>query len=1021
MSKFLRKGLLSLVAICLFLAKSTQAGTIYINEVLSSNVSIYQNSDYSEYVDIVEIYNTGSTVSLNGYYLTDDRNNPTKWMIQSATITGGGYKLFYADERNTGSHTNFKLSIKGEFIGLYDSKGNVVDSFSYGKQRNDISFGRNASNMQTFAYFQTPTIGKTNGNSLYTTITSNPQFTIPGGFFNTSQIVSFTQQTTVDIYYTIDGSTPTTSSKKYSSPFKIDTTTCVRAIAIKTGCLPSDVETHSFFINTPRNLPTLSIVTDPKNFFDDYEGIYVIGKNGIVAGCSKVPMNVNQDWERPVNLEYYDKSGIVHINQMAGAKIFGGCSRQRYPIKSLAFFSREEYGKTSFDYPFFNTRKYKSYDGILLRSGSDDQNITSFRDAVSQLICDDLEIETQAYQPVAVYINGQYWGIQNLREKYNEDYFKNHYGVSATNLNIVERNSYDTWSVSTGTADSYNQMLDYIKANGLTSISNYNYVASKMDIESYLDHQVALIYMAMDDWPGNNIRYWSANTGQYSKWRWACWDLDHTLKNVSGNWSWNGNKAQNTLELAAFLENQSVTWPNPQWSTFLFRNLLTNTSFKNEFIQSMAYQMNTTFDSLRVRHIIDSIAGNIAPEIPRHIARWGGKTVPNPEPWIVPIFETVDKWKENVQVYRDFAKYRPDTMINIIKKFFKLSGTVNLTFSKSDNDAGYIKFYRKIVKTNTHTGKYYNNVPVLLTAIPAPGYRFVQWEITPIGSSKTINTNAVLSYVPTKNTTLKAVFEATTTSPQSIVINEINYHSSATANSGDWVELYNAGDNTIDISNWKLRDGTEYNYFTLPSNFSLAANEYIVVCEDTVLFKGLFPNAKPRIGQLGYGLSNGGEVIRLYDAGNGFVDSVRYNDKAPWPEAADGLGYTLELRSPELDNTLPASWTFSKSKGTPDAKNSCLTAIDEIRSENSELLSQIYPNPCKGLSTISYKLDKPAQVKLSIKNVFGQEVKTIVDANQQGGNFIVYFDANSIANGVYFYSLMINGTTIETKRMIVEK
>ena len=104
MSKILRKGLLCLVVLCLFLAKSSQASTIYINEVLASNVSTYQNTDYSEYVDIIEIYNTGLTVSLKGYYLTDDRNNPTKWMIQSATVASGGYKLFYADERNTGSH-----------------------------------------------------------------------------------------------------------------------------------------------------------------------------------------------------------------------------------------------------------------------------------------------------------------------------------------------------------------------------------------------------------------------------------------------------------------------------------------------------------------------------------------------------------------------------------------------------------------------------------------------------------------------------------------------------------------------------------------------------------------------------------------------------------------------------------------------------------------------------------------------------------------------------------------------------
>jgi len=1020
------KSIFRVISICLFslllVGSSAKASTLYINEILASNVSTYQNTDFNEYVDIIELYNSGtSTINIGGYYLTDDKTKSNKWAIPAGTtIAAGGYKVFYCDDRNQGVHTNFQLDIKGEFIGLYNANYSVVDTLTFGKQKNDISYGRNSSNSSTFGYFQSPTIGSSNGTNSIAGITPSPQFTVSGGFFSMGQILSFTTKSGIDIYYTIDGTTPSKTAILFTSPVQLDTTVCVRAIAYQSGLLESDVVTHTFFINTPRNIPTLSIVTDPKNFFDDNEGIYVIGTNGIAAGCSTVPMNVNQDWERPVNLEYFDKSGVVHINQMAGAKIFGGCSRQRYPIKSLAFFSRKEYGKSSFDYSFFNTRKYKSYDGILLRSGSDDQNLTTFRDAVSQLICDDLEIETQAYQPVAVFINGQYWGIQNLREKYNEDYFKNHYGVSADNLNIVERNSYDSWSATTGSSAAYNTMLNYIKRNGASSASSYKYLDSQMDMESYLDYQVALIYMGMDDWPGNNIRYWKANTGQYSKWRWVCWDLDHTLKNVTQNWSWNGSLAQNTLELAALLEDQSVVWPNPQWSTFLFRSLLTNTSFKNEFIQSMAYQMNTTFDSTRIIHIIDSIAGSIAPEIPRHIARWGGQTVPNPESWIKPIFETDSLWRANVQVYRYFAHNRPEEMVTMMKNFFKLSGTCNLSLTKSGNEEGYIKLYRKVLKTNSHSGNYYLNIPLVLTAIPAPGFKFLRWDITPLHSSTTSDTNAVISFIPTKNATLKAVFEATATTIQTVVINEINYHSSSTANSGDWVELYNTSDQAVDISNWKLRDGTEYNYFTLPSNLSLSANEYIVVCEDTVLFKGLFPNAVPRVGQLGYGFANSGEVIRLYDAGNGFVDSVKYNDKAPWPALADGNGHSLELIAANLDNTIASNWSYSEGTGTPDQMNSRSTAIADVEKEGKTFI-QNYPNPCKGITAVKYQIEKTGKVTIKISDLFGKEILSVVNSEQLPGKYVAYFNASLLSSGIYFYSLLVDGVILETKKLVVAK
>ena len=143
----------------------------------------------------------------------------------------------------------------------------------------------------------------------------------------------------------------------------------------------------------------------------------------------------------------------------------------------------------------------KSYKDILLRSASDDQTLTMMRDALSQTLCDDLEFETQAYQPVVLYINGEYWGIHNVREKYNESYFEGNYGVNKSDVNIVDNNSQNSWNIKAGSADSYNNMIDYLNTHSLTNQANYEYIKTQIDEESFLDYMIALIYLGNNDWP----------------------------------------------------------------------------------------------------------------------------------------------------------------------------------------------------------------------------------------------------------------------------------------------------------------------------------------------------------------------------------------------------------------------------------------------------------------------------------------------------------------------------------------
>ena len=155
-----------------------------------------------------------------------------------------------------------------------------------------------------------------------------------------------------------------------------------------------------------------------------------------------------------------------------------------------------------------------------------------------------------------------------------------------------------------------------------------------------------------------------------------------------------------------------------------------------------------------------------------------------------------------------------------------------------------------------------------------------------------------------------------------IVINEINYNSTDNFDYDDWEEIYNSSNDTIDISSWLLKDEDDEHIFTVPSNIKILPEQYIIFCKDTIKFTELFPDVESYYGNLGFGLSGGSDLVRLFDYTGSLVDTVRYDDDDPWPLSADGNGPTLELKHPTLDNKLWESWSASEGYGTPGAQNS---------------------------------------------------------------------------------------------------
>lgn len=738
------KSILLFTQLFLILAAVHISGqtTVVINEFLASNVSTNKSTTYGEYADWIELVNLSNTsIDLSGYYLTDDPNEKTKWKFPpNAVMQPNSYLIIWADDKNIYNHTNFKLSRDGEFIGLYSPIGNVVDSITFGYQYDDVSYGRFSDDRNKWGFFKPPTPQTINISSNQIAIAPAPTFSIVAGYYSAGQVLTLTgssQQS--EIRYTIDGTTPTKNSTLYTTPIKIDTSVSIRACSFEIGKTQSPVITNTYLINEQKNLTVVSIVTDPANLFDDKIGIYVTGTNGIRGSCDPTIRNLNQDWERPVNIEIFETSGKRVMNQGAGIKIFGGCSRTRYPQKSFALFARSEYGKGSFEYKLFPEKPIEKYESFILRSSSDDQVYTMFRDALAHLVMKDkMDAETQAYRPAVLFINGQYWGIHNIREKINENYLAENFGVNPDDVNILESNA----GVVAGTNAGYTNLINFVSSNNMAVASNYDYVKNWMDVNQFIDYQIGHIYLAERDWPGNNIKYWRSNSEPFNKWRWINFDLDQTFTYI---WITEDMMSKTTATTGA-------SWPNPEWSTRLFRNLLKNDSFKNEFIQRYAWHANVTFKPERLIRFIDSISTILAPEIPRHIKKWGDKRDPDMrESWTPkPTFKSYEEWLGNVDTMRIFSQRRPVySTLHMLRKF-GLSGVSDITVSTKTPTKGIIKIVDRNVSSN-FTGTFYNDIPLKLSAVPIFGSKFSYWEVegTTNTSSFLIPAGSVWKYLDT--------------------------------------------------------------------------------------------------------------------------------------------------------------------------------------------------------------------------------------------------------------------------------
>jgi len=586
-----------------------------------------------------------------------------------------------------------------------------------------------------------------------------PSFSHIGGFYEENfSLALSSQDPQAAIHYTLDGSEPTQDSPLYNQPLQVSSrvgqpnelsaisttsthweepigevfkATVVRAKAFHQDGAHSATETHTYFLDQNMaeryNLPIVSINTDPDHFFDYDEGIYVKGRVYDEQGGQEGKLAANywergSQWERPMHIEFFDPFGRLFLTQDGGVRIHGSTTRT-YPQKSLRLHADNWYGPLdNFSYELFpdlhdsvQDNSIADFKTLVLRNSGNGLNSPMFRNAITQALVSHTTLDSLAYRPVIVFLNGEYWGIYNLREYLDANYLASHYQIDPQKTVILERNGILVYG-EPGDEAHYQALLDYIHKNGIQAPEHYSYISTQMDIDNYIDYQISEIYAGNKNWPFDNIKFWRYKTdtyqpdapyGQDGRWRWLLFDFDNTFGFGYGGWS------------ESYQDNQLLQAE----SAFLFRSLIGNTEFRRQFINRFADHLNTSFTPQRVISFIDNMQTAINPDMPEHIRRWH-------------IMEnSMNVWEKNVGMMRDFARQRPDDVRGHILDFFDLPGTAVVTLL-TDSAKGHIRINSIDITPNTPgvmdvdewSGTYFEGIPVNLSAIPKPGFQFVGWE-----------------------------------------------------------------------------------------------------------------------------------------------------------------------------------------------------------------------------------------------------------------------------------------------------
>lgn len=634
----------------------------------------------------LNLSNTDSAIDLTQFDRVNFRNKSVNdtlsIVVRDLRIIHSGYTF----------HTSFKLSSGGDVLYLSNPEQEVIDSLAVPKLSSDISYGRDQHGSP--ALFSSPTPGSENSVEKFTALLEKPKVVTSGGFYRDSVYVQLAQEG-AELYYTVDGSVPDRESSKYTGPILLKETTTLRVASFRSGSLSPLVRTETYFINEKSSLPIISLTVDPADFFDPETGLYMPGPK---AGSVEPHFGANYwDSERvePGHVALFEPAGNQAFSRDVGIKIHGGYSRGQ-DQKSLALMFSDEYSDGWLEYPVFPDYPHlKRFKSLILRTGG--QHVWDFAlyDGFNSSLMKNRGLDYQKIRPAQLFINGKYWGMYNIREKLNEHFFTSNYGIDGDEINMVK----DGGIIQSGSADEYMKLERFVNSADMSLPENYNYVKSQMDVDNYIDYLSTEIFIVNQDWPANNIKWWKQRTPG-SKWRWVLYDTDGAgVGDVSIN-----------SDMISFILNDdsSIDYPNGPRHTVLFRKLLSNSEFKEAFINRLLTLLNTDFSSEQYLKRLAELEKIVGDEYKRGFSRWG--------------YSEYD-WSNQLSYMKKFPDMRAGIVRDHLNNHFNAGEDVLFSVSSS---RGELSINGMSLNSADFSGIYLNKTPITLKLTGARG--FDQWS-----------------------------------------------------------------------------------------------------------------------------------------------------------------------------------------------------------------------------------------------------------------------------------------------------
>lgn len=678
---------------------------IVINEFSAANKSQHMDN-FGEYEDWIELYNAGaSPVNLQGYHLSDELANPLQYTFPNITIPANGRLMVYASNRDmiagASVHANFKLTqMRQESVVLSDPSGNILDSYTIVSpmQRNH-SFGRSTDGGGTWKVMPNPTPNASNNSAVkFDRYADKPVFSQQAGSYAGSITVSITAEAGATIRYTTNGTPPSATSPIYSAPITVGNTQIIRARAFSSdpNVYPSFAENNTYIINETFTFPIVSIASD------DYTDLFNSSMDEIVT-----------------TFEYFENGQFVLETE--GDMRGHGNDSWAFPQKGMRFYVRDQYGYSNkMDHQFFPTSPRTDFDVVLLKAaGSDNYPSTwglqscHLRDAYAQTLAEkyELNVDVRRLRHIVVFLNGQYHGVYEMRERVDSDYTDYYYDQPEAYVDMLK---FWGWlNVEYGSANDWDALDNYMDNNPMTVQANYDYVKTQLDPMSLIDYFMINTYTANSDWLNWNTAWWRGRKAPGLRWKYWLWDMDNTF-DLGQNYTGIGTTTYNNSPCDA--EDLFPNDPDIE-HTDMFAQLLENEEFFDLYVNRYADLLNTAFHCDSMLAHFDAMVAALTPEMPRQIARWGG---------------TMTEWQNNLAHMRGQIQGR----CAVIEQSFvncytpEITMPQNVVVDVSPAGAGNVRINTVTPNNYPWTGAYFGGVNLSFKATANAGYVFDHWQVT---------------------------------------------------------------------------------------------------------------------------------------------------------------------------------------------------------------------------------------------------------------------------------------------------